>query len=377
VRLDVIARTIGERELVAVAADRETDGTLDVALVGSYPPPHGGQSVHIRNLAMYLVGQGLKVRVLNMGSNKRIAEDGVVNIESSWALFKTLLRGPRYKAIHVHVSGPDDYGKLVPVAAAAAATMTRWFATVHSGNIVERVTASRSRRALTRALLRRAHRIVVVNRSILDGLRQFVGGERMAIIPPFSVNVSQLKVSADLESFFAEHAPVITCVGQFDPVYGFEDAVRLMTEVRRRHARAGLLLIGDARHAGACQSLIADLSLGACVKVCGNRDYDECLAAINRAAVFLRPTLYDGDSMSVREALALGTPVVATATDFRPEGAILYRRDVTGDLTAKIEIALSRGRGVAQWHTGEENLRSVETLYDLSTVGQSCFQTAP
>lgn len=338
---------------------------LDVVLAGSYPPPHGGQSVHIRNLAKFLIGRGLKVRVLNLGSNKNVVADGVVNIVSSRALLTALLLGPRCRAIHVHVSGPDDYGKLAPVAVAAALTSTRWFATVHSGNIVERLTASKPRRLLARALLRRAQRIVVVNASILEGMRQFVGAEKIVLVPPFSVNLSHLQLSDDLERFFADHAPVITCVGLFEPVYGFEDAVRLMTAVRQRHAGAGLLLIGDTRNADRCESLIAELSLGRCVKICGNRDYDECLAAIHRSAVFLRPTLYDGDSLSVREALALGTPVVATATDFRPEGVILYQSEVDGDLDAKIEVALNSGRGATQRQTGEENLRRIEALYDL------------
>ena len=43
---------------------------MSIALIGSYPPPHGGQSVHIRNLALYLRKQGTDVRILNTGANK-------------------------------------------------------------------------------------------------------------------------------------------------------------------------------------------------------------------------------------------------------------------------------------------------------------------
>jgi hypothetical protein len=41
--------------------------------------------------------------------------------------------------------------------------------------------------------------------------------------------------------------------------------------------------------------------------------------------VFVRPTLADGDSVSVREALALGRVVVASAVGHRPEGVLTFR----------------------------------------------------
>jgi glycosyltransferase involved in cell wall biosynthesis len=56
--------------------------------------------------------------------------------------------------------------------------------------------------------------------------------------------------------------------------------------------------------------------------------------------VFVRPTYFDGDASSVREALALGVRVVASDTDFRPDGV---RRFPCGDadaLAAAMEAAL-------------------------------------
>ena len=112
---------------------------MDVALVGSYPPPHGGQSVHIRNLSRYLGVQGLEVRVFNTASNKGSPEDGVVNVNSSRSLLTTLLFGSRFKLLHVHVSGADDYGKLAPVGLAAMTRGFPWLVTIHSGNSADRL----------------------------------------------------------------------------------------------------------------------------------------------------------------------------------------------------------------------------------------------
>jgi glycosyltransferase involved in cell wall biosynthesis len=61
--------------------------------------------------------------------------------------------------------------------------------------------------------------------------------------------------------------------------------------------------------------------------------------------VFLRPTIEDGDSISVREALSLGVPVVASRVGMRPSGAILFRPGDVDEMLAKIELAMAVKRG--------------------------------
>jgi glycosyltransferase involved in cell wall biosynthesis len=61
--------------------------------------------------------------------------------------------------------------------------------------------------------------------------------------------------------------------------------------------------------------------------------------------VFVRPTLEDGDSTSVREALSLGVPVVASRIGTRPAGAILFQPGNVGEMLSKVELALAIERG--------------------------------
>ena len=60
-----------------------------------------------------------------------------------------------------------------------------------------------------------------------------------------------------------------------------------------------------------------------------------------RSDVFLRPALEDGDSISVREALAMGIPVVASRVGTRPPGTILFRKGDKTDLVDKLESVLA------------------------------------
>ena len=57
--------------------------------------------------------------------------------------------------------------------------------------------------------------------------------------------------------------------------------------------------------------------------------------------LFLRPTSSDGDAVSVREALSLGVPVVASDCVPRPPGAVTYRTGDVADLFNKVEEVLA------------------------------------
>src|SRR5438132_1391412 len=66
------------------------------------------------------------------------------------------------------------------------------------------------------------------------------------------------------------------------------------------------------------------------------------LAVMQTLDVFVRPTYFDGDAGSVREALALGVRVVASETDSRPQGVWRFPCGDADALAAAIDAALAR-----------------------------------
>jgi glycosyltransferase involved in cell wall biosynthesis len=63
----------------------------------------------------------------------------------------------------------------------------------------------------------------------------------------------------------------------------------------------------------------------------------------------LRPTATDGDAVSVREALHLGVPVVASDVVERPTGARVFALDDPKALTARILEALALPERARHW----------------------------
>jgi hypothetical protein len=112
-------------------------GGVDVVIVGSYPPPHGGQSVHVRNLAMYGATHQLRTAVLNTGKSKQIVVPNVTSVGSAAQLAWVLMQLPRPGLVHVHVSTSADIGKVGPVAAVGWLRHIPWLITIHSGRSVQ------------------------------------------------------------------------------------------------------------------------------------------------------------------------------------------------------------------------------------------------
>src|SRR5947209_1579274 len=92
--------------------------------------------------------------------------------------------------------------------------------------------------------------------------------------------------------------------------------------------------MGDAEHRDEAQTLVDQAELSDAVLLAGDLDHEVCLSLMGKSDVFVRPTFRDGDAISVREALTLGVPVVASRVGNRPDGAVLFE---VGNKTQLVE----------------------------------------
>ena len=98
--------------------------------------------------------------------------------------------------------------------------------------------------------------------------------------------------------------------------------------------------VWSGEEAKAIRRLIEERNLTRSVLMLGDVPHEECLHVMSRSAAFVRPTFTDGDSISVREALALGVPVIASDAVARPHGTVLFETANPQDLMQKMECAL-------------------------------------
>jgi len=168
----------------------------------------------------------------------------------------------------------------------------------------------------------------------IEVLPAFLSAESPAVAPP-----------SELRAWIERHQPLFSTVLFFRPEYGFHLLVDALARLRCHYPSLGCLVMGSGEQLAEAKRRIHEASLEESILLLGDVDHDACLASISACDVFLRPTLKDGDSISVREALSLGVPVVASRVGTRPAGAILFHPGDVDDMLAKIELALETRRG--------------------------------
>lgn len=317
---------------------------MRVLLVGDYPPPHGGVAVHVQQLHQYLRSRGVEAKVLDIGKGGRPAPD-VLPVRSA-ADFGLRLAGFLRDGwtVHVHTSGNNPKAWVLAGAAGVPGPRAPRFITLHSGLLPDFLAASPARRALARAALAGYTRIVAVSDAVQDALlASGVPRERVVVYPAFCA--SQVKpgpVSPRVAQARQRRSVLLAYAHHPSPVYGRLTAFRALRRLAEAVPGVGLAVFGPGTRSDAFVRDARELGVAGHLEDLGELGHAEALALLQVSDAFLRPTTHDGDSISVREALALSTPCVASDVCARPEGTLTFRAGDADDLARRVREALRR-----------------------------------
>ncbi len=320
---------------------------MKVLLVGDYPPPYGGIAVQIQHLARTLPRAGVECRVLNIGRGRAIPNPDCDSAGGKVDLVLKLIRYARSEyLLHLFTNGENwkSWGMALAVTGAARLARARALLTITSGGAPAYLAdAPFWARTLARLVVSLPASVVCRTDAIAQALRDW-RANGLVVLPAFSV--SRVRPSEHppeaVARFSAGHSPLLVSVVILRREYDLPTLLRAFRDLRSDFPAAGLVVIGGGEDEAAVRDLIRLWGLEDSVRLTGWVRHEECLAIIREADLFVRTTLYDGDASSVREALALGVPVVATKTDFRPEGVFLVPPGRPDALRAMIAEALGR-----------------------------------
>ena len=293
---------------------------MRVALVSRrYPPMVGGAERVLGYLAPALAALGAEVVVLTSrldDSPATVEEGGLVvrrlatsprKFVGTWLYMNNLsreLRRGRFDIIYVSMLKHDAYVAVgvgrrlgIPVVlrpeGAGATGDLAWQGWGQFGRAIGR-------------RCRRADRVVAISRAVAAELRG-AGYARVVEVP------NGVPVPAEpwrrREGWGA--APRGVFVGRLAPEKGLADLVDAWAIVRRRHPSATLTLVGEGPERAMLAAKVAALGLAGAVEMPGAAA--DPSATLRESDLFILPSLEEGMSIALLEAMALGMPLVASS----------------------------------------------------------------
>ena len=273
--------------------------------------------------------------------------DAYIKISGAAGLFKELWRHACEDwSFSVHTNGENPKSWLIALAGGLAAQAGSGATlTLHSGGVPAYLRGSAAwKRHIARFASVLYDRVVCVSPEVAHSVAELgIEKEKMQIMPAFlPIEAPNVAMPPELEGWIARHSPVLTATLFFRPEYGFDLLMSAMVRLREKYPRIGCLVMGSGENHSEAEALINNSGLAGAVHLAGDLDHDLCLALMARSSVFVRPTFRDGDSISVREALALGVPVVASKVGHRPEGTVLFEAGNVDELVTTVGAVCDR-----------------------------------
>ncbi len=340
--------------------------TLHVLQLGPYPPPEGGISRNMLAIRDALIDRGDRCSIIATSKTTASPTDPDVHFPRSAAALLGLLRRLSFDVIHLHVGG-----RISPRVLALAFTCTvfgrgRTVISVHSGGLAAR-DSSASPLSPLGFVLRRFSAVIAVSSKLAKLFEQIgVSPAKLSVIAPYVLSKPDAGVQLrdDLREFCSRHTPLLIAVGGLEKDYEPLFQVEAVDALCERFPNIGLMIVGGGSMEREVVNAAARTKCPDAICVAGDVPHDQTLHLIAAADVLLRTTLFDGDAISVREGLFLGTPVIATDNGMRPDGVHLIVRGDRQGLVDAVERAVTSGRGPSLEDEGHDNIRAVLSIYD-------------
>jgi glycosyltransferase involved in cell wall biosynthesis len=345
-----------------------------VAIVGPYPPPYGGIAVGIQRLGRYLEASQVDFSVYNEAGRSFPAEHVQGVGGSRRMLLRAFIAGPR-RILHYQAL---DWRTRCLVALWGMLTGRKSVISIHAHSAEFSLQAPPLRRAVIRFFLKRTSAVIACNPGIVEQVVELTGDRsRVHHVPAFILpppSAADAPLPADLEAFLADRSPRLLWVGWSELIegrdlYGLDQTLTMLERLRERFPDLGCVLwfsgIRAEAHWQALWQKCVERRLDRMLYV-QNAGLPEIFPLFRRCDVYLRPTITDGDSVSVREALAMGTPVVASDAAPRPSGCVTFRASDADDYLSKVEAVLGdleAARAKAASEPLEDNGSKILAIY--------------
>ncbi|MGG1322271.1 glycosyltransferase [Priestia megaterium] len=315
-------------------------------IIGPYPPPIGGISIHIKRSINFLIQKNFcDFSVLDDSGS---SDNKCNNVYSGHKIFLllTLLLKCKNSLIHYHSHNWIIRFILIIIAkfhgSKVCFTFHSFRDNIESFNVLKRL--------IVKYVLNHGDHFIAVSKNEKEKLIKYgCDNDKVSVIPAF-INPSVEKEEEDLipsevEDFIKRHKIIITANASGlrffnnEDLYGIDMCIELIISLKRKLGnKVGFIFLlpqidNEEYFEKLCLKIeegdIANNFLFITKKI-------PMFPIIEKSTMFLRPTNSDGDAISIRESLYFKVPAIASDVVKRPEGTIIFKNRDQQDLETKV-----------------------------------------
>ncbi len=203
-------------------------------------------------------------------------------------------------------------------------------------------------------------------------------------VPPDKVRIQRIAIHAGRYPRWQPEGdhPVVLFVGRFAEKKGLLNALKAVSEVRRRGQELQFRIVGDGDQRAEVERFVVENQMTDYVQFLGMKPHSEVIQELRRAHVFIHPsrTASNGDTEGgaptiLLEAQAVGVPIVTTRHADIPNvvapgpGAYFSPENETVQLAENLFQAIQRRQGtdpsfVRQHHDVKAEIHNLEAYYE-------------
>lgn len=341
---------------------------MKVLQLGPYPPPRGGITTNMLAIRDELLANGHHCSIIATSKSTSIVPEPDVYHPSGAPELLKLLYKLEFDVLHIHIGGEIPARLLALILSCTARASGRCVMTLHSGGYPLSEEGQNARANSVRGFIfRRLARVIAVNRMMAEMFGRYgVKNENIRTILPFSNELpdKNLELPAQLKDFAARHTPLLFSASLLEEEYDLPLQIEALGEILDEFPSAGLMLAGSGSLEGRLREMVREKPYADNIMLTGDLEHGVVLNLTDDCEMMLRTTRFDGDAISVREALFLETPVIATDTGLRPDGVYLVPIGDKNALASSIKAVARRDKPAkTRKKEDKSNIRAVIDLY--------------
>lgn len=349
---------------------------MKIGIMGYYPPPVGGISIHVKRLGELLKLHNIDYKIYSVGAKDY--NDQKLQLYTNrrkWAM--NYMFSKKEDLIHCHIMGWSEKAFYLLLGKLSGKKVVYTF---HSYRDTYD-TLSGFYKLCFKFVRRFGDGFIAVGKSDMDVFqREGFDLNKVRYIPGFiAPRDSEVMIPEYMTEFLSRHD--FNLCGNAsnnnfyhdEDLYGIDLCIELTKNLKEQGVSAGFMFfLSNISQKDYYESLLKKIVDEDLVNdFLFVQDSLEFYHIIKQCDVFVRPTNTDGDAISIREALYFGTPALASDVVKRPEECRLFKSRDSEDLTKVTLDIMSHYDQVKNKRVDDYGLDVLRFYQDIS--GHQCI----